>query len=52
MGAMGAMGAMAEQTIVVQRRSVALPDDADPILVAAGMNPAMSAWVALHRRIM
>jgi NADPH:quinone reductase-like Zn-dependent oxidoreductase len=45
------MGAMAEQTIVDRRRSVALPDDADPILVAAGMNPAMSAWVALHRRI-
>jgi NADPH:quinone reductase-like Zn-dependent oxidoreductase len=45
------MGAMAEQTILDQRRSVALPDDADPILVAAGMNPAMSAWVALHRRI-
>jgi len=45
------MGAMAEQTVIDQGRSVALPDAADPILVAAGMNPAMSSWVALHRRI-
>ncbi|MFI5589413.1 zinc-binding alcohol dehydrogenase family protein [Amycolatopsis sp. NPDC051758] len=45
------MGAMAERTVVDLRRSVVLPDDADPVLVAAGMNPAMSAWVALRRRI-
>ena len=46
-----AMGAMAERTVVDTRRSVVLPEDADPVLVAAGMNPAMSAWVALRRRI-
>jgi NADPH:quinone reductase-like Zn-dependent oxidoreductase len=45
------MGAMAEKTVIDQRRSVVLPDAADPILVAAGMNPAMSSWVALRRRI-
>ncbi|MEV6647372.1 zinc-binding alcohol dehydrogenase family protein [Amycolatopsis sp. NPDC051371] len=46
-----AMGSMAERTVVDPRRSVVLPGDADPVLVAAGMNPAMSAWVALRRRI-
>ncbi len=46
-----AMGAMAEQTVVDTRRSVALPDDADPVAVAAAMNPAMSSWVALRRRV-
>ncbi len=45
------VGAMAEQTVIDQRRSVALPDDADPILVAAAMNPVMSSWIALRRRI-
>lgn len=45
------MGSMAQRTVVDLRRSVVLPDDADPVLVAAGMNPAMSAWVALRRRI-
>ncbi len=43
-------GAMAEQTVIDRRRSVALPDDADPILVAAAMNPVMSSWLALRRR--
>jgi NADPH:quinone reductase-like Zn-dependent oxidoreductase len=46
-----AMGAMAEQTVIDQRRSVALPDDADPIQVAAAMNPVMSSWIALRQRI-
>lgn len=46
-----AMGALAERTVVDLRRSVVLPDDVDPVLVAAGMNPAMSAWIALRRRI-
>ena len=44
-------GSMAEQTVVDLRRSFELPSGADPILVAAAMNPAMSAWVALRRRI-
>ncbi|SPM33990.1 NADPH:quinone reductase or related Zn-dependent oxidoreductase [Mycobacterium rhizamassiliense] len=45
------MGAMAEQTVIDQRRSVVLPQGADPILVAAAMNPVMSSWIALRRRI-
>lgn len=45
------MGAMAEQTVVDLRRSIPLADDADPIAIAAAMNPAMSSWVALRRRI-
>jgi len=45
------MGAMAEQTVIDLRRSVELPEGGDPVLIAAAMNPAMSAWVALRRRI-
>ncbi|MFJ9783253.1 zinc-binding alcohol dehydrogenase family protein [Amycolatopsis sp. NPDC101161] len=45
------LGSMAERTVVDTGRSVMLPADADPIAVAAGMNPAMSAWIALRRRI-
>jgi NADPH:quinone reductase-like Zn-dependent oxidoreductase len=45
------MGAMAEQTVIDQRRSIVLPDGTDPILVAAAMNPVMSSWLALRRRI-
>ncbi|MEW2520534.1 quinone oxidoreductase family protein [Actinacidiphila alni] len=44
-------GTMAEQALVDPRRAVALPADADPVVVAAAMNPAMSSWVALRRRI-
>jgi len=49
--AMGAMGALAEQTLIDPRRSIVLPEDSDPIAVAAAMNPAMSSWVALRRRV-
>jgi NADPH:quinone reductase-like Zn-dependent oxidoreductase len=45
------MGAMAEQTVIDGRWSVTLPDDADPIPVAAAMNPVMSSWIALRQRI-
>jgi len=45
------MGAMAEQTVIDTRRSVVLPDGADPVAVAAAMNPAMSSWVALSQRV-
>ncbi len=44
-------GAMAEQTVVDLRRSVVLPSDSDPVLIAAAMNPAMSSWIALRRRV-
>jgi NADPH:quinone reductase-like Zn-dependent oxidoreductase len=45
------MGAMAEKTVIDKRRSIVLPDNADPVAVAATMNPAMSSWVALRQRI-
>lgn len=44
-------GAMAEQTVIDARRSIALPSGADPVVLAAAMNPGMSSWVALHQRV-
>ena len=44
-------GSMAERVAIDNRRSVELPGDSDPIRLAAAMNPAMSAWIALRRRI-
>jgi NADPH:quinone reductase-like Zn-dependent oxidoreductase len=46
-----AFGAMAEHTVIDVRRSIPLPADADSVLLAAAMNPGMSSWVALQRRI-
>ncbi|KQV06528.1 quinone oxidoreductase family protein [Leifsonia sp. Root112D2] len=45
------LGTMAERTVIDMDRSVVLPEHVDPIAVAAGMNPVMSSWVALRRRI-
>src|SRR5271154_5251315 len=45
------MCAIAEQTVINRRRSVVLPGDSDPVLIAAAMNPAMSSWLALRRRV-
>ena len=45
------LGTMAERTVIELDRSVVLPDNTDPIRVAAAMNPAMSSWVALRCRI-
>jgi NADPH:quinone reductase-like Zn-dependent oxidoreductase len=45
------LGTMAERTIIELDRSVVLPDGTDPVLVAAAMNPVMSSWIALRRRI-
>jgi NADPH:quinone reductase-like Zn-dependent oxidoreductase len=44
-------GSMATRTVIDTRRSVALPDGTDVVKIAAAMNPAMSAWVALRRRV-
>jgi NADPH:quinone reductase-like Zn-dependent oxidoreductase len=44
-------GTLAERTVIELDRSVVLPDKTDPVLLAAAMNPAMSSWVALRRRI-
>jgi NADPH:quinone reductase-like Zn-dependent oxidoreductase len=47
----GELGTMAERTAADRRRTVLLTDDADILAVAAGMNPGMSSWVALRRRV-
>lgn len=44
------LGAMAERTVIDERRSVVLPADADPVRVAAAVNPVMSSWLALTHR--
>jgi NADPH:quinone reductase-like Zn-dependent oxidoreductase len=44
-------GSMAERAIADRRLTVPLPEDVDVAKVAAAMNPAMSAWVALRRRV-
>ncbi|MCX4390837.1 zinc-binding dehydrogenase [Micromonospora peucetia] len=46
-----ALGTFAERTVIDLRRSVLLPDNIDPVQSAAAMNPGMSSWVALRRRI-
>ncbi|WP_198015881.1 quinone oxidoreductase family protein [Paenibacillus sp. HW567] len=46
-----AFGSMAEKTVIDLRHSLPIPEGADPIQIAAAMNPAMSSWVALRRRI-
>jgi NADPH:quinone reductase-like Zn-dependent oxidoreductase len=45
------VGPMATRTVIDTRRSIVLPDGADVVKIAAAMNPAMSAWVALRRRV-
>jgi NADPH:quinone reductase-like Zn-dependent oxidoreductase len=47
----GFPGSMAEKAVVDVRRMVILPEAADPLQLAAAMNPAMSSWVALRRRV-
>jgi NADPH:quinone reductase-like Zn-dependent oxidoreductase len=44
-------GTMAEKAVVAPGRAIELPDDVDVATVAATMNPAMSAWLALRRRV-
>lgn len=45
------IGSMAERTVIDVRRSIVLPESSDPVTVAAAMNPAMSSWIALRRRV-
>ena len=45
------VGPMATRTVIDSRRSIVLPDGADAVKIAAAMNPAMSSWVALRRRV-
>jgi NADPH:quinone reductase-like Zn-dependent oxidoreductase len=44
-------GTMGDKAVVDPRRAVELPDGVDVAKVAAAMNPAMSSWVALRRRV-
>ncbi|MEV6842481.1 zinc-binding alcohol dehydrogenase family protein [Actinoplanes sp. NPDC051411] len=44
-------GPMATRTVVDTRRCIPLPDGVDVVKIAAAMNPAMSSWVALRRRV-
>ncbi|GAA4352370.1 zinc-binding alcohol dehydrogenase family protein [Angustibacter luteus] len=44
-------GSMAARAVIDTRRMVVLPEDVDVVRVAAAMNPAMSSWVALRRRV-
>ncbi|MFF1869500.1 zinc-binding dehydrogenase [Streptomyces sp. CB03911] len=46
-----AFGTFADRTVIDVRRSVLLPEGSDPVRIAAAMNPGMSSWVALRRRI-
>lgn len=43
-------GSMAERTVIERDHSIVLPRDADPVTIAAAMNPAMGAWLALRCR--
>jgi NADPH:quinone reductase-like Zn-dependent oxidoreductase len=45
------LGTMADKALVDVGRAIELPDDVDVPKVAAAMNPAMSSWVALRRRV-
>jgi NADPH:quinone reductase-like Zn-dependent oxidoreductase len=44
-------GPMATRTVIDSRHTIPLPDGADIVKIAAAMNPAMSSWVALRRRV-
>jgi NADPH:quinone reductase-like Zn-dependent oxidoreductase len=44
-------GTMADRALVDPARSVQLPAGVNVAAVAAAMNPAMSSWVALRRRV-
>ena len=43
-------GTMAERMAVPGQFGTPLPDGADPVAVAAGMNPGMASWIPLARR--
>ena len=44
-------GTMADKAVADVERVIHLPGDVDVAKVAAAMNPAMSSWVALRRRV-
>jgi len=44
-------GTMAERIVIDPRAVIPLPESADPAVIAASMNPAMSSWVVLTSRV-
>ncbi|NTX17209.1 zinc-binding dehydrogenase [Myxococcus sp. CA056] len=44
-------GSMAEKVVIEVDHSIVLPRDIDAMTVAAAMNPAMGAWLALRCRV-
>lgn len=46
----GGIGSLAERAVLRLDRSVPLPEDADAVAVAAGVNAVMSSWLALRKR--
>ncbi|MDQ0378285.1 quinone oxidoreductase family protein [Amycolatopsis thermophila] len=48
--AMGA-GTLAERIVIDPATAVPVPDGADPAVLAATMNPALSSWAALRTRV-
>jgi NADPH:quinone reductase-like Zn-dependent oxidoreductase len=51
MAADDVIGTMADKALARRGRWIELPADADVAKIAAAMNPAMSSWVALRRRV-
>lgn len=45
------IGTMADRTVIELQRSIELPDNCDPVALAAAMNPAMASWLALRCRM-
>lgn len=45
------LGSMAENTVIDVHRSIVLPREVDPVLVAAALNPAMGSWLARRCRV-
>jgi NADPH:quinone reductase-like Zn-dependent oxidoreductase len=50
LGASETVGTLAEQALANARLTVALPDGVDASLIAAGMLPGISSWLALTHR--
>jgi NADPH2:quinone reductase len=50
-GGIGSNGTLAERVAIDPRSAIPLPAGADPAIVAASMNPAMSSWVVLNARV-
>lgn len=47
----GQIGTMADKTVIELDHSIELPNESDPVIVAAAMNPAMASWLALRCRV-